>query len=34
MKAAVLHAVGQPMTIEDVAVAKPGPREVLDSHGG
>jgi S-(hydroxymethyl)glutathione dehydrogenase/alcohol dehydrogenase len=29
MKAAVLHAVGQPMTIEDVALAKPGPREVL-----
>jgi S-(hydroxymethyl)glutathione dehydrogenase/alcohol dehydrogenase len=29
MKAAVLHAVGQPMTIEDVALTKPGPREVL-----
>ena len=29
MKAAVLHAVGQPMTIEDVAITKPGPREVL-----
>jgi len=29
MKAAVLHAVGQPMTIEDVSLAKPGPREVL-----
>jgi len=29
MKAAVLHAVGEPMTIEDVALAEPGPREVL-----
>ncbi len=29
MKAAVLHAVGQPLTIEDVSVTKPGPREVL-----
>ncbi|HVJ54058.1 MAG TPA: Zn-dependent alcohol dehydrogenase [Aliidongia sp.] len=29
MKAAVLHAVNEPMTIEDVEIAKPGPREVL-----
>ena len=29
MKAAVLHAPGQPMTIEDVTVEKPGRREVL-----
>ena len=29
MKAAVLHAPNQPLTIEDVAINKPGPREVL-----
>ena len=29
MKAAVLHAVHQPLTIEDVQLAKPGPRDVL-----
>jgi S-(hydroxymethyl)glutathione dehydrogenase/alcohol dehydrogenase len=29
MKAAVLHAVNQPMTIEDIGLQKPGPREVL-----
>lgn len=29
MKAAVLHTVGQPLSIEDVAIAKPGRREVL-----
>jgi S-(hydroxymethyl)glutathione dehydrogenase / alcohol dehydrogenase len=29
MKAAVLHAANQPMTIEEVALTKPGPREVL-----
>ena len=29
MKAAVFHAANQPMTIEEVAVNKPGPREVL-----
>jgi S-(hydroxymethyl)glutathione dehydrogenase/alcohol dehydrogenase len=29
MKAAVLHAPNQPLTIEEVALAKPGPREVL-----
>jgi S-(hydroxymethyl)glutathione dehydrogenase / alcohol dehydrogenase len=29
MKAAVLHAPNQPLTIEDVALTKPGPREVL-----
>src|SRR5947208_12544612 len=29
MKAAVLHAPHQPMTIEDVAIDKPGRREVL-----
>jgi len=29
MKAAVLHAAHQPLTIEDVSLAKPGPREVL-----
>ncbi|HYM31473.1 MAG TPA: Zn-dependent alcohol dehydrogenase [Candidatus Cybelea sp.] len=29
MKAAVLHAVGQPLAIEDVSLAKPGRREVL-----
>ena len=29
MKAAVLHAVNQPMTIEEVGLQKPGPREVL-----
>lgn len=29
MKAAVLHAPNQPLTIEDVTIDKPGPREVL-----
>jgi S-(hydroxymethyl)glutathione dehydrogenase / alcohol dehydrogenase len=29
MKAAVLRALSQPMEIEDVQIAKPGPREVL-----
>src|SRR3954452_13526191 len=29
MKAAVLHAANQPLTIEEVAINKPGPREVL-----
>ena len=29
MKAAVLHAAHQPLTIEEVSLAKPGPREVL-----
>ncbi|HEY2187292.1 MAG TPA: alcohol dehydrogenase, partial [Caldimonas sp.] len=29
MKAAVLHAPHQPMTIEDVAIGKPRRREVL-----
>jgi S-(hydroxymethyl)glutathione dehydrogenase/alcohol dehydrogenase len=29
MKAAVLRAVGQPLQVEDVAIGKPGPREVL-----
>jgi S-(hydroxymethyl)glutathione dehydrogenase/alcohol dehydrogenase len=29
MKAAVLHAAHQPLTIEEIAVNKPGPREVL-----
>jgi S-(hydroxymethyl)glutathione dehydrogenase/alcohol dehydrogenase len=29
MKAAVLHQPNEPMTIEDVGLAKPGPREVL-----
>jgi S-(hydroxymethyl)glutathione dehydrogenase/alcohol dehydrogenase len=29
MKAAVLHAANQPLTIEEVALTKPGPREVL-----
>jgi len=29
MKAAVLHAANQPLTIEEVSVHKPGPREVL-----
>jgi S-(hydroxymethyl)glutathione dehydrogenase/alcohol dehydrogenase len=29
MKAAVLREVGQPLQIEDVQIAKPGPREVL-----
>ncbi|GAB0120111.1 Zn-dependent alcohol dehydrogenase [Acidisoma sp. 7E03] len=29
MKAAVLQAAGQPLTIEDVQIARPGPREVL-----
>jgi len=29
MKAAVLHAPNQPLTIEDVSLTKPGPREVL-----
>jgi S-(hydroxymethyl)glutathione dehydrogenase/alcohol dehydrogenase len=29
MKAAVLHAANQPMTIEEVALTKPGPRDVL-----
>jgi S-(hydroxymethyl)glutathione dehydrogenase/alcohol dehydrogenase len=29
MKAAVLHAAHEPLTIEDVSLAKPGPRDVL-----
>jgi len=29
MKAAVLHAPNQPLTIEEVALTRPGPREVL-----
>ena len=29
MKAAVFHEVGQPLTIEEVSISKPGPREVL-----
>ena len=29
MKAAVLHAINQPLTIEDVSLAKPKAREVL-----
>ena len=29
MKAAVLRAVGEPLQVEDVAISKPGPREVL-----
>ncbi len=29
MKAAVLHSVNDPLTVEDVSLAKPGPREVL-----
>jgi S-(hydroxymethyl)glutathione dehydrogenase/alcohol dehydrogenase len=29
MKAAVLRAVKQPLTIEDIQISKPGPREVL-----
>jgi S-(hydroxymethyl)glutathione dehydrogenase/alcohol dehydrogenase len=29
MKAAVLHAANQPLTIEEVELTKPGPREVL-----
>ena len=29
MKAAVLHAANEPLTIEDVSLARPGPREVL-----
>jgi S-(hydroxymethyl)glutathione dehydrogenase / alcohol dehydrogenase len=29
MKAAVLHKVNEPLTIEDVGLTKPGPREVL-----
>src|SRR5260221_3931548 len=29
MKAAVLHAAKEPLTIEDVSLANPGPREVL-----
>jgi S-(hydroxymethyl)glutathione dehydrogenase / alcohol dehydrogenase len=29
MRAAVLHAANQPLTIEEVALTKPGPREVL-----
>jgi S-(hydroxymethyl)glutathione dehydrogenase/alcohol dehydrogenase len=29
MKAAVLHVPGTPLTLEDVTVASPGPREVL-----
>jgi S-(hydroxymethyl)glutathione dehydrogenase / alcohol dehydrogenase len=29
MKAAILHTVGQPLTIEDVVMSSPGPREVL-----
>ena len=29
MKAAILHQVGEPLTIEDIQISKPGPREVL-----
>jgi S-(hydroxymethyl)glutathione dehydrogenase / alcohol dehydrogenase len=29
MKAAIMHAANQPLTIEEVSVTKPGPREVL-----
>ena len=29
MKAAVFREVGQPLTVEDVSISKPGPREVL-----
>jgi S-(hydroxymethyl)glutathione dehydrogenase / alcohol dehydrogenase len=29
MKAAILHTPGQPLSIEDVVMSKPGPREVL-----
>ena len=29
MKAAVFREVGQPLTIEDIQISKPGPREVL-----
>lgn len=29
MKAAVFHAPGKPLTIEEVSISKPGPREVL-----
>lgn len=29
MKAAVFHEVGQPLSIEDISISKPGPREVL-----
>ncbi len=29
MKAAVLHSPNQPLTIEEVAIEKPNPREVL-----
>ncbi len=29
MKAAMLHKVGEPLTIETIAISKPGPREVL-----
>ena len=29
MKAAIFHAANQPLTIEEVAINKPGPREVL-----
>lgn len=29
MKAAILRVVGSPLSIEDVAISKPGPREVL-----
>ncbi|MEI6547178.1 MAG: alcohol dehydrogenase catalytic domain-containing protein, partial [Burkholderiales bacterium] len=29
MKAAVFHAPNQPLTIEDVEIENPGPREVL-----
>lgn len=29
MRAAVLHEVGKPLTVEAVTIAKPGPREVL-----
>lgn len=31
MKAAVLHAPGQPMTLEDLEIAKPQRNEVLDA---
>lgn len=29
MKAAILHNVGDPLTIEEIQISKPGPREVL-----
>jgi alcohol dehydrogenase, propanol-preferring len=34
MKAAVVHAFGEPLTIEDVPIPEPGEGQVLVPHRG